>query len=30
MVVAVSAVIGAFLGIVDLGFGELLTFILGG
>ena len=30
MVIAVSAVIGAFLGLVDLGFGRLLTFILTG
>ena len=30
MVIAVSAVIGAFLGVVDLGFGRLLTFILTG
>ena len=30
MVIAVSAVIGAFLGVVDLGFSELLGFILGG
>lgn len=28
MVIAVSAVIGAFLGVVDLGFSELLGFIL--
>ena len=29
MVIAVSAVIGAFLGVVDIGFGRLLSAILG-
>lgn len=29
MVIAVSAAIGAFLGIIDIGFGRLLSAILG-
>ncbi len=29
MVIAVSATIGAFLGIIDIGFGRLLSAILG-
>ena len=29
MVIAVSAAIGAFLGVIDLGFGRVMTFLLG-
>ena len=29
MVIAVSAAVGAFLGVIDLGFGRVMTFLLG-